>query len=386
VAVHLDATRAPLPSTGEVVLLVGTRKGAFFLRSDRTRTDWQLHGPHFLGNIVHHAVLDPRDGRTILVAARTGHLGPTIFRSTDLGETWQEAATPPRFPKAAEGETGRKMQHVFWLAPGHVSEPGVWYAGVAPQGLFRSEDAGVTWEGVAGFNQNANLVNVDMQDVPPGAATFSGIIVDPRDARHMYIGLSGIGVFESTDQGASWLPLNKGCQADWPLEDPDYGYDTHCLRLHPLSPDRLYQQNHCGIYRLDRAEGQWVRIGEAMPRETGDIGFPIVLHPRDPDTAWVFPMDGTSVWPRTNVAGKPAAYVTRNAGETWTRQDNGLPRQQAWWNVKRQGMSVDAHDPIGVYFGTTNGEVWGSCDEGQTWTCLVRDLPEVFSVEAAELA
>ena len=148
-------------------------------------------------------------------------------------------------------------------------------------------------------------------------------------------------------------------------------------------PDRLYQQNHCGIYRMDRPEDRWIRIGDNMPRSIGDIGFPMTLHPRDPDTVWVFPMDGGSVWPRTSIKGKPAVYVTRNAGRTWKRQDKGLPREQAWYTVKRQCMASDEGKPVGLYFGTTSGSVWASRNEGDSWHELARDLPHVYSVEVA---
>ncbi|MCB1014114.1 MAG: hypothetical protein KDB10_03210, partial [Acidimicrobiales bacterium] len=145
------------------------------------------------------------------------------------------------------------------------------------------------------------------------------------------------------------------------------------------------QQNHCGIYRMERPEGRWERIGDNMPAAVGDIGFPIELHPRDPDTAWVFPMDGTDVWPRTSPGGRPAAYRTSDAGATWSRLDLGLP-SRGWLTVKRQAMTVDEGDPVGVYFGTTSGEVWGSTDEGTTWAPLLAHLPEVYSVEAADPA
>jgi hypothetical protein len=158
------------------------------------------------------------------------------------------------------------------------------------------------------------------------------------------------------------------------------------LRLHPLAPDVLYQQNHCGIYRMQRPASRWERIGENMPKQVGDIGFPIVLHPRDPRTVWVFPMDGTEVWPRTSPDGKPAVYVTRDSGASWQRQDRGLPASQAWLSVRRQAMSADAHDPVGLYFGTTSGELWASTDEGAQWRELARYLPLIHSVEAAELA
>ena len=368
------------------VLLVSTRKGAFILRGDASRRTWTLTGPLFLGHVVHHLVLDSRDGRTLLMAARTGHLGPTVFRSTDFGKSWKEAERPPAFRKAGEGEQGRVVDHVFWLAPGHASEPGVWYAGTSPQGLFRSEDGGMTWEGVAGFNEHPmnGKWTGGPQDGTPDGPKLHSVLIDPRDAAHMYIGMSSGGVFESTDKGKDWRPLNKGCRADFlPNPEPEYGHDPHCVRLHPLEPDRLYQQNHCGIYRMDRSEGRWVRIGEKMPKKVGDIGFPIVLHPRDPDTAWVVPMDGGTVWPRVSPDGKPAVYVTRNAGKSWARQDKGLPKNQAWWTVKRQAMTADAHDPVGIYFATTGGEVWGNRTEGGAWTCVARHLPEIYSLEAA---
>jgi len=379
----------PRPATGPVALLVGSRKGAFILRGDRSRRAWRLSAPILLGNIVHHLVLDSRDGRTMLMAARTGHLGPTIFRSTDMGRSWKEARRPPAFPRAAEGQKGLVVDHVFWLSPGHPSEKGVWYAGSSPPGLFRSDDGGVTWEGVAGFNQHpmrSSWVGEGQQG-PPDGATLHSILIDPRDPNHIYLGISAGGFFESLDRGSGWKPLNKGCQADFiPTPDLEYGHDPHCVRLHPLMPDRLYQQNHCGIYRMERPEGCWVRIGDNMPKRVGDIGFPLILHPRDPETMWVFPMDGTTVWPRVSPDGKPAAYVTRNAGRTWRRQDKGLPESHAWFTVKRQAMAADAHEPVGIYFGTTSGEIWGSRDEGEKWISLVSHLPEIYSVEVAELS
>jgi hypothetical protein len=218
------------------------------------------------------------------------------------------------------------------------------------------------------------------ENTPDGSMLHS-VNVDPRDADHLYLGLSGGGVFESTDGGRDWAPLNRGCAMDFaPDPSAEFGHDPHTVRLHPLMPDRLYQQNHCGIYRMERAAGRWERIGDNMPRDVGDIGFPIELHPRDPDTVWVFPMDGTDVWPRTSPDGRPAVYVTHDAGESWARQDNGLP-ERAWFTVKRQAMTVDDGDPVGVYFGTTSGELWGSIDEGASWRPLAQHLPEIYSVE-----
>ena len=378
----------PAAATGSVALLVATRKGAFILKADKGRRTWKTAGPMFFGHIVHHMILDPRDRRTLLLAARTGHLGPSVFRSTDLGRSWKEAGKPPAFPKAGEGQKGRVVDHVFWLSPGHRDEPNVWYAGTSPQGLFRSEDGGGTWAPVSGFNDHPmySRWTGGEQDGTPDGPKLHSIAIDPRDPRHLYIAMSSGGVFESTDKGAGWTPLNAGCSADFlPDPHPEYGHDPHCLRVHPIAPDVLYQQNHCGIYRMERPSGKWLRIGASMPKRVGDIGFPLVLHPRDPATAWVFPMDGSSVWPRTSPGGKPAAYVTRNSGRSWRRLDAGLPRSQGWFTVTRQAMSADAHDPVGVYFGTTSGEIWASRSEGTKWSCLARHLPHIYAIEAAEL-
>jgi photosystem II stability/assembly factor-like uncharacterized protein len=379
--------RSELELSG-LTVLIGTKKGAFFLTASPGRQRFQLEGPVFLGHIVHHAVADPRDRRTLLLATRTGHLGPTVFRSTDFGRSWQESTRPPAFAKATDGRSSNVVEQVFWLTPGHVDEPGVWYAGTSPEGLFRSEDGGVTWQPVAGWNDHPKWITWtgDMTKRNPDGSPIHSILVDPRDARHMYFATSSAGVFETTDQGASWSLLNTGMRADFsPDPYPEFGYDPHCVTLHPQAPDLLYQQNHCGIYRMHRPEGRWLRIGENMPKDVGDIGFAIGLHPRDPQTAWVFPMDGTDVWPRTPPAGRPAAYRTRDGGATWKRLERGLP-ERAWYTVLRQSMAVDAQDPVGVYFGTTNGEVWGSSDEGAQWRCLAAHLPHVYSVEVADLA
>jgi len=368
-----------------LLVLVGTRKGLFILSADKRRRNWAIDGPHFLGQAVHHAVLDPRDGRTLLAAVKAGHLGPTVLRSTDAGRTWKEAARPPAFAKAATGE-GETVRHVFWLTPGHAKEKGRWYAGTSPQGLFASDDGGVSWTGVDGFNAHPDRRKWigGPQDAPPGGGTLHSINVDPFDANHLYIGMSTGGVFESRDRGATWSPLNAGVAADF-LPDPNaaYGHDPHCLRVHPAVRDVVYQQNHCGVYRLERAANRWTRIGTAMPKAIGDIGFPLVLHPRDPKTLWIFPMDGRTVWPRVPIDGKPAVYGSRDAGKSWRRLDAGLPPAQAWFTVKRQSMAADALDPVGLYFGSTNGEVWSSFDEGASWQCLCLHLPEIFSVETA---
>ena len=377
------------PARG-ITLLVATRKGAWLLHGDAARKSWRTDGPHFLGHVVSHLVLDPRDGRTLLAATKTGHLGPTLMRSTDRGRNWQESKQPPAFPKAPDDETGRSVDHTFWLTPGHHDEPGVWFAGTSPQGLFRSIDGGSTWQPFSPINDDLTYRKWmgTAQDGTPDGPKLHSIIVDPRDAKHMFFGMSGGGVHESRDGGKSWQVIIDGMEVvegfNFDRNDPTF-HDPHCLRLCPSNPDRLYQQNHCGIYRRDGG-GAWVRIGRSMPKSVGDIGFPLVVHPRNDKTLWVLPMDGTMVWPRTSPGGKPAVYATKNAGSTWQRLDGGFPKQQAWWTVKRQAMCGDAQDPVGLYFGTTSGELWMSRDEGRKWNCIARHLPEIYAVETAQFA
>src|SRR5262252_9530975 len=378
---------------GKALVLVATRKGAWLYHGDPARKSWRADGPHFLGHIVNHVMLDPRDGRTLLAAAKTGHLGPTVFRSTDLGGTWKEAARPPAFAKAAESGPstlrGRSVDHTFWLTPGHASEPGVWYAGTSPQGLFRSQDGGVTWEPLSSINEDPQYREWmgSEQDGTPDGPKLHSILIDPRDSAHLYFAMSSGGVHESRDGGATWQVLVKGMEVVDGFDPAVITFhDPHCVRMCPTNPDRLYQQNHCGIYRIDRPADEWVRVGRKMPKRVGDVGFPMVVHPRNADRLWVFPMDGGSVWPRTSPEGLPAVYTTRNGGKTWQRLSDGLPPREAWWTVKRQAMTADAQDPVGLYFGTTSGELWASRDEGARWACIASHLPEIYAVEAANLA
>ncbi len=372
-------------STDGVTLLIGTSKGGFVLNGSADRSSFGISQPIMLGNKIHHMVADPRNREDWLIAARTGHLGPTVFRSHDRGETWKEASQPPAFPKAPEGEEGKSVKTVFWLTPGHANQPGIWFAGTSPIGLWRSSDRGENWSAVDGFNQHARYDEWSKGgDVPDINQTVHSIVIDPRDPNHMYFGISVGGVFETTNGGEDWRCLNQGVAADFiPFPDPEWGHDPHCMVIHPSNPDRLYQQNHCGIYRLDRPGDRWERIGDNMPKEIGDVGFAIATHPRNPDVLWVFPMDAATVWPRTAPHGKPAIYKSSDGGRSWKRCDSGWPKSDAYFHAKRQCMAHDHSEPLGVYVGTSNGEIWASRDEGESWNRIASNLPPVISVEVA---
>ncbi len=330
--------RAPRRTT----LLIATRKGLWTLAGDAARRTWKLSGPQFLGHIVHHAMADPRDGQD---GARGGAHRPS--RADDLPLDGSRADLEGS--GAAAGLQAGKRAHG---RPHVLADAGTRDASPA-SGMPARRRRGCSARRTAARPGPASTASTSTRSARPGAAATRTARRTARScirssstraiAQHLYIGMSSGGVFESTDGGDDWKPLNAACApTSMPDPDPEFGHDPHCVRLHPKEPDRLYQQNHCGIYRLDRPAERWTDIGATMPKSVGSIGFPMVLHPRDPDTLWVFPMDGTSVWPRVSPGGKPAAYRSVNGGKTWQRQATGLPKAQAWWTVKRQAMTADA--------------------------------------------
>jgi len=348
----------------ELILLVATDKGAFLYYSDGDRRHWDVNGPHFLGSVIHHLILDPRDNKSLLASVHSRLSGSTVYRSKDFGKTWKPAAKPPEFPN---DKLKRRVDHIF----------------SSPQGLFRSEDCGDTWESVEGFNNNSmwKKWTADSLEGYPKVSKLHSILIDPMEKEHMYLGMSYGGIFETTDQGKTWEPLNGGLKADYLKGTPEFGHDPHSVVFHPFKPERLYQQNHCGIYRIDRPKKKWVRIGDNMPADIGDVGFPIAVHPSDPNIIWVFPIDGNEAWSRVSPEGQPALYCSHDGGDTWFRQDIGLPMRNAWFTVLRQGLATDCLGEAGLYFGTTSGSLWMSDNEGNSWRQIAVHLPRILAVE-----
>jgi photosystem II stability/assembly factor-like uncharacterized protein len=355
---------------GTVLLLVGTSKGGFIFRSDARRKKWSVEGPLFKGLIIHHFTFDPRDRETFFAAAFSDWWGGDIQRSRDGGRTWQRTNGGVRY----DAESGLSVKCIWHIRPGRASEPGVAYAGVDPAGLFRSEDGGATWSEVKGLNRHETR---SRWTPGKGGLILHSIVPDPRDAKRMHVGISAAGVFFTENGGATWQARNKGTRADFlPVKFPDLGQCVHKLLL-AADGERLYQQNHCGVYRSDSAGQRWTDISKGL---TSRFGFCMGVHPREPGTAWVVPITGAEF--RACPDGKLTVFRSRDGGRSWQRSAKGLPDRNAHLLVLREAMSVDAADPAGVYFGTSTGQLFHTRDEGRAWHLLADFLPPVYSVEA----
>jgi photosystem II stability/assembly factor-like uncharacterized protein len=351
------------------VLLVGTRKGLFVLRGGKTNRDWQIEEPLLVGWSVFHATLDLRDGG-LFAAANNFVYGGTVQRSDDFGRTWERAEG------LALPEDGDLKLNAMWhVEPGHSSEPDTVWAGGDPGVLFRSDDRGRSFEVVRGLFEHPTR-----ERWQPGAGGMCchSVTLDRDDARRLYAGISAAGVFRSEDGGESWTPANSGTAADF-LEDdpmPEVGQCVHKMLAHPARAGRLWQQNHCGVYRSDDGGESWERLdGNGLP---STFGFPLALDPNDPDVAYVVPEVGAEN--RVTPDGRLGVYRTTDAGASWQLHAEGLP-DRAWASVMREGLSFDEE---GVYLGTQSGSVFALSRADGTWTEAASQLPPVLSVEVAQ--
>ena len=344
-----------------VLLPVGTRKGLFLLRSDDGRKNWDVEGPLLPGWAVYHAIVDPRDG--VLYAASNNFVyGATVHRSSDLGQNW-ERAEEIGLPEESE----LKLLAAWHVEPGQDSE--LWL-GADPGVLFRSDDGGVTWT-----VNRALLEHPTRERWQPGAGgmcTHSIQLVDGA----MYVAISAAGAFRSEDGGDSWTPINKNVAAEFmPDPYPEVGQCVHKLLVHPQRPERLWQQNHCGVYRSDDRGDTWERLdGNGLP---SGFGFGLALDPADPDVAYVIPEESQERHYTSD--GRLGVYRTADGGASWELVAGGLP-DRAWAAVLREGFAFDGD---GLYFGTQSGSVWASPQGGGEWVEAARDLPPILSVEAA---
>ncbi len=360
--------------SGDVLLAVGTMKGAWLFAGDPGRGKWRASGPHFRGEQVYAIRFDGRGGRRRLLAGTAhGHWGAVVRRSDDLGRTWVEPERANlRFPEGSDASLAR----VWQLQPAGEDRPGTVWAGVEPAALFRSDDGGETFELVEGLWEHPHRPRWEPGG---GGLCLHTVLLDPADPERMWIAISTGGVYRSDDGGRSWQARNDGIRAVFlPDRYPEFGQCVHKVARAGGRPGRLYLQNHWGLYRSDDGGDHWEDMANGVP---SDFGFPMVAHPADPDTAWMIPLDSDEF--RCTPDGQARVYRTRDAGGSWEPLTDGLPQRDAWLTVLRDGFATDGLDPAGLYFGTRTGELFASSDEGEHWQALAGWLPPVVCVKAA---
>jgi photosystem II stability/assembly factor-like uncharacterized protein len=353
-----------------VLLLVGTRKGLFLLTSDEGRRDWKLDGPFCEAWPIFHAIFGPAHG-TIYAAAASDWHGVTVWRSGDLGASWAQSGEGLGY-----GEGGPRLTKASSLSV----VDGSLFAGVDPPGLFVSRDGGLTWKHFSSLtDQPARARWMQPDASPPGNLGIIGLLPDADDPARLIANVQGFGLFRSEDGGASWAPRNSGFRAEWPLDDPTWGYCVHKLVPSPADPERLFAQTHCGMFRSSDRGASWQEISDGLP---SDFGFPVAAHPHDGDSVYFIPLDPGH---GRCTPGKLVVWRSRDAGDSWRPLTRGLPQEGAYLGVLREGMSMDTLDEPGLYFGTSTGQVFASTDEGESWSEIATHLPGIASVEAAVL-
>jgi serine/threonine protein kinase/photosystem II stability/assembly factor-like uncharacterized protein len=359
---------------GDVLIMVGTNKGAFLLRSSRDRARWDVAGPYFHGQGVYAMTYDGRNGRHRLWMSTNSLLWGTFLRSSDdFGRSWTNPLEASiRFPT----DSGAALRNIWQICLGRTEEPETLYCGVEPAALFESRDGGESWSLIRGLYEHPHRPRW----IPSNGGLFLHTIVpDAAERSRMYVAVSAAGVYRTEDDGKTWQARNSGVRVVFlPEKYPEYGQCVHKIVLHPARPERLFLQNHWGIYRSDNRGDSWQDIARGLP---SDFGFGMVMHPHDPDTVYILPVESDEF--RCTPDGHLRVYRTRNAGASWDALERGLPQKGAYETILRDAFSSDSLDPAGIYFGTRSGKLYASRDEGKSWKKILEGLPQIMCVKAA---
>jgi serine/threonine protein kinase len=369
----LHSVRHARVRKGDFLLLVGTTKGAFILRSNAQRTRWDVGGPYFHGHSVYSMAFDSRRGRHRIWASTQSYWGTLLRSSDDFGKSWTNPQQAPiRFPS----DTGVSLKNIWQITVGRPEDPNVLYCGVEPAALFETRDAGETWSLVRGLFDHPHRPRWMPGN---GGLALHTIVLDPANSQRMYVAISAGGVYRTEDGGSTWTAQNQGIRVMFmPDKYPEFGQCVHKIALHPDRPERLFLQNHWGLYRSDNHGEKWTDIANGVP---SDFGFSVIVHPRNPDCVYIIPVESDEF--RCACDGRLRVYRTRNGGASWEPLVRGLPQKGAYETVLRDAMTADSFDPVGIYFGTRSGQLFGSRDEGRTWEKIVDGFPSVLCVRNA---
>ena len=369
---------------GGVRVLVGTRKGAFVLRSDAGRKKWEVDGPFFGGWEIYHLKASPVDPDRLYASQSTSWFGQMIQCSNDGGKTWEVAGNKFVYDGDAGTHTWYdgtphpwEFKRVWHLEPS-LHDPDTVYAGVEDAALFRSQDAGQNWEELPGLRRHCTGSSWQPGG---GGLCLHTILLDPIDEKRMYIAISSAGAFRTDDGAETWRPINRGLKSHHiPNPSAEVGHCVHRIAQHRDRPNVLFMQKHWDVMRSDNAGDSWQEISGNLPT---DFGFVIDVHAHEPETVYVVPIKSDSE--HYPIDGQLRVYRSRIGGDEWEPLTNGLPQSNCYVNVLRDAMAVDSMDECGIYFGTTGGQVYASADGGDHWMPIVHDLPAVLSVEVQTL-
>jgi hypothetical protein len=357
-----------------VLLCIGTKKGLFIAEATQARRHFALRGPFGPGVSVYSALTDTRNSPRIYASSCNAYFGMKVLRSTDLGKSFKETTSAPAFAK----NDGRALANIWSLEPGDGRKD-LW-CGVEPAALFRSGDGGDSWEMVPGISNHEHARKWH----PGNGGLCLHTIV--RDGNRIHLGISTGGHYLSEDGGQTFRPANKGVGAGFmPDPYPEFGQCVHKIARPKDKPNRLYMQNHggfpnnpgTGVLRSDDSGHSWQSISKGLP---SDFGFPILVHPHQPDTIYVVPLDPPT---RTCPGAAPGVWRSENAGNSWRKLANGLPKKETYFTVLRDGLDVDELPTPALYFGTTTGQLWIGREGGEQWECLFDSLPPINCVKAA---
>jgi photosystem II stability/assembly factor-like uncharacterized protein len=364
-----------------VVLTIGTRKGVFVAEAAKARKSFKLRGPSGPGVPVYSTLTDTRGTPTIYASSCNPFFGMKVLRSTDLGKTFKETKSAPAFPK----DDGRALANIWSIEPGAAKKELL--CGTEPASLFRSRDGGDSWEMVPGISNHEHSRKWN----PGGGGLCMHTIV--RDGKRMHIGISTGGHYLSEDGGETFQASNKGVGAGFaPDPYPEFGQCVHKIARHDKAPGRLYMQNHggwanwtgpggprpdIGVLRSDDYGKTWRSIAKGLP---SDFGFPILVHPHNPDVVYVMPLEPAT---RTCPGAAPAVWRSENGGELWKRLAKGFPKKETYFTVQRDGMDIDETKTPALYVGTTTGQLWIGREGGEQWECLFDALPPIHNVKVA---
>ncbi|HZN60747.1 MAG TPA: exo-alpha-sialidase [Planctomycetota bacterium] len=357
-----------------LIVCIGTKKGLFVAEGSSPRRRFELRGPFGPGVAVNATLIDTRAAPRIYASSCSSFFGMKILRSSDGGKKFTETASAPAFSK----DDGRALANIWSLEAGDGKKD-LW-CGVEPAALFRSGDGGDTWENVPGLTDHPHARKWQPGN---GGLCLHTIL---RDGDRVHLGISTGGHYMSEDKGSSFAPSNTGVGAGF-LPDPniEFGQCVHKITRHPDAPGRLYMQNHggfpehpgVGVLRSDDHGRTWRSISKGLP---SDFGFPIVVHPHDPDAVYVVPL---AVPTRSSPEGSPAVWRSEDGGGSWRRLSRGFPKKDSYFTVLRDALDVDDLKSPALYLGTTTGQLWIGRDGGEQWDCLFDSLPPIHCVKVA---